>query len=476
MSTTENVNVGRLRLDLENFRTTSQQTEEEAVGAMILTRPDQFWALAASLLEDGYLPTENIIVLKSDGRNPSLTVKEGNRRVAALKLIQGLVDRRLLPVPDNIERAITALSDEWLNANREVPCGVYEPSESELVDKVVTLAHAKSQYASRDPWNAVARARHSKMKLGSTKEHPLELLEKYLQTTRDLTQSKAQQWSGNYPLTVLEEAIKKLAPRLGFKTAKDLVDAYPSIPKREKFDKVILDIGEGDLTFTKMRVKDKDKEFGAAYGMPLAAPNSEAGDGSKAKDAETRPDGSAAAGTGSGKKGAESKAGSTGDTATSTKDPKTVVRTLKAFVPVGSESGKVVDLRDEAAFLASKLDLAPHAFCFVLRSMFEISAKAYCANHSKAGIATSKPDGRDRPLVELLKEIHGHLITKPDGKKDTAVQRRLHGALAELTGHDGILSVTSMNQLVHNPHFSVTPSEISIHFDRVFPLLEAMNG
>lgn len=36
-----------------------------------------------SLLDDGYLPTENIIVLESpDGK---MVVREGNRRVASLK-------------------------------------------------------------------------------------------------------------------------------------------------------------------------------------------------------------------------------------------------------------------------------------------------------------------------------------------------------------------------------------------------------
>ena len=38
------------------------------------TSPDRFWALTESLLRDGYLPTETIIVLKTKG---SMIVKEG---------------------------------------------------------------------------------------------------------------------------------------------------------------------------------------------------------------------------------------------------------------------------------------------------------------------------------------------------------------------------------------------------------------
>ena len=52
---------------------------------MVSMSPDSFWALTESLLADGYHPTENIIVTKKSSKD--LTVKEGNRRIAALKII-----------------------------------------------------------------------------------------------------------------------------------------------------------------------------------------------------------------------------------------------------------------------------------------------------------------------------------------------------------------------------------------------------
>ena len=47
--------------------------------------------------------------------------------------------------------------------------------------------------------------------------------------------------------------------------------------------------------------------------------------------------------------------------------------------------------------------------------------------------------------------------------------------MVELGKPEGILSVTSMNQLVHNPTFSITSGDISSMFGNVFPLLFAMN-
>jgi len=53
--------------------------------------------------------------------------------------------------------------------------------------------------------------------------------------------------------------------------------------------------------------------------------------------------------------------------------------------------------------------------------------------------------------------------------------KALHGAMAELGKQDGFLSVTSMNQLVHNPRFTVDQNHISTLFSNIFPLLEEMN-
>lgn len=104
--------------------------------------------------------------------------------------------------------------------------------------------------------------------------------------------------------------------------------------------------------------------------------------------------------------------------------------------------------------------------------MFEISAKAYCIDHKAEGLSATK-DNNDRKLVDVLRDVTKHL-TKNNTDKEA--QKLLHGALTEIAKSDGILSVTSMNQLIHNPKFSHQPSDIAILFGNVFPLLEAMNS
>lgn len=469
MSEKKDVPITNLSLDLTNFRTVEQPDEIEAIRAMISTRSDYFWALTASLIDSGFLPTENVIVLRIDRK--TLSVREGNRRVAALKLIHGIYSLNDFEhVPAEVARRIQDVDDDWRKANKTVQCVIFEVSEAATVSRIVRLAHGKGEKAGRDQWNAVARARHNR-KENKASEPALDLLEKYLEHGRNITDAQAARWAGDYPLSVLEEAMKKIAPRLQIKSAPALAVAYPSLPRREALERVAHDIGTGLLTFTVLRQGDP---IDSTYGVSAAAPATGTTGGGGAKSGAAG-GASTTSSKGSGATSGKTATGTGGTTkpkAIAINDPRAVTKALKQFQPRGNNRDKVAALKVEA--VALNIDRTPMAFCFVLRSMFELSAKAYVEDHKTTGMSLKKPDGKDKTLAELLREITKHLIgTGP--AKDQTMQKALHGAIAELGGKTGFLSVTSLNQLVHNPSFSVAPHNIAVMFGNVFPLLEAMN-
>jgi hypothetical protein len=470
MPATVHTSIRRLKLDLTNFRTVRQPDEIRAVQAMISISPDYFWALTESLIEDDYLPTDNIIGLSMAGKGAEIVVKEGNRRVAALKLIHGILPTDDLNIPENIERKIKGISLQWKKDNEEVPCAIYEASDAALVDRIVTLAHGKGEKAGRDQWKAVARARHNR-DVNKASEPGLDLLEKYLEHGKNLTRSQAERWAGTFPLTVLDEAIKKISPRFGVKNAPDLAKQYPNVKHRKALEDILRDIGLENIRFETIRNKSID--FALKYGVPLL-PETATDKGTKGQKTSSS---TTSGGAGAGAEGdPKAQQGSGKPTkkpaAASITDPRSVTRALRGFVPRGNKREKVVALRDEAKQLNLKNN--PMAFCFVLRSMFEISAMAYCDDHKKTGgPSTKKADGKDKKLSGLLADIAQHLI-KNSSDKD-ATTKMLHGATSELSKPQGMLSVTSMNQLVHNPSFSVSEGDICRLFANVFPLLEAMN-
>ncbi len=472
MPKTIQLNIRKLTLDLQNFRTVEQTEEVQAIRAMVSISRDRFWALTESLL-DGYLPTENIIVLRLLGAEEELIVKEGNRRVAALKLIHGLLPQGALNVPTSIAEKIEKISEEWKELNQDVPCAVFDMEEAAKVDHIVALTHGKGEKAGRDNWPAIARARHNR-KAKQVSEAGLDLLEKYLTALPNISMEQADNWSGTYRISVLDEAIKKIAPRLGLENAPELAKSYPKVEHLQALDAIIRDIGTEKIGFKTLRGAT---DFAAAYGIPVSAKGlaSEGTPGSSSNtvgtpgpNAEGHSPSSAAefSGTTSASNGKKKQI------AVATNDPKSVMRMLRKFSPLGINREKVVALKKE--MLTLSLEKAPMAFCFLLRSAFEISAKAYCEDHKGTGGPSSKDaSGNDRKLVEVLRNIVDHLT---NNKKDKDKLKLLHGALAELGKPEGMLSVTSMNQLVHNQKFSVLPGDVAVLFANVFPLLETMNS
>lgn len=383
-----------------------------------------------------------------------------------MKIIHGSYRVSDFDLPADIVTLIKGIDASWKKENLKIPCAIYSKSESDIADKVVALAHGKGEQASRDKWTSVATARHNRDAKGIS-EPALDLLEKYIKAGKNLTDDQKERWAGDYPLTVLAEAIRFLHTRLGFKSIIDFVNKYPKIANLNRVENLMRDIGLEQLGFKQIR--DEHNDFAIAYGFspivvsPSTSPN---------PATSSSPHGAAPnspTGTSSSPVPLKSPAVKK---AVATNDPKHVAALLKSLIIKGNNRDKVVGLREEI----KKIDIlkTPMAFCFLLRSMFEISAKAYCTDHS---ISDMKPAKNGKPaqsktLAEILNEITKHLTANSTDKN---MVKSLHGAITEISKPAGILSVTSMNQLVHNPSFSVIPSDICTLFSNVFPLLKEMN-
>lgn len=493
MSRTKLLPVKDLVIDLHNFRTVAQKNELEATKAMISISPDYFWGLMESLLEDGYLPTENIIIIEDSAGGKQ--VREGNRRVASLKIMLGLIDLAELELPSKIVEQISKLPANWSKENSSIPCAIYKETEADVVDRIITHTHGKAQKAGRHNWGSVARARHNKTMNGAS-EPGLDLFEKYLVHGTNITQEQKIRWAGSYNVTVLDEAIKKIAQRLGAVSSPELAKLYPKVSHKKSLDEILYAIGIESLTFPAIR---DSSDFAQRFGIPPMASstgqnhtnnslrvstsggtgkvNSPLGPGLGAGTQRANDPTTAQSGTGSSGGATTTHSGSGTSTggktsATATTDERSVKKALRALKLFGPSRAKVETLRKE--ILKLKLKDNPIAFCFLLRSMFEISAKAYCLDHASqpGGPTVAKADGSDRSLADVLRDIVTHLT---QNKADKQMVKLLHGPLTEIQRHDGILSLTSMNQLVHNSSFTILSSDIPTLFSNIFPLLEQMN-
>jgi hypothetical protein len=485
MSSTTQLDIRKLSLDLKNFRTVPQKSEIDAIKAMISISPDRFFAVLESIIEEGYTPTENIIVLNDSGKN---IVKEGNRRIACLKLIQDQYKVNEFGIPTSLLTKINALDVKWKKENSNVPCIVFEKSEEDKADRVVSLTHGKGEKANREKWSSVATARHNRDAKG-TSEPALDLLEKYLSVGNNLTNQQKERWAGDYPVTVLYEAIRVIHSRLSYKTPAEFVTAYPKISNLSGIEDLLRDVGLEQLQFKTIR--DPLKDFAVDYGIspivivptptdPVPTPTTPVVNPTPGFPTSPTPSSTPTIVPSPSPSPTPTPTPTPATTPVTTpttpttpayaiNDPRRVAAILKKFNPKGNRD-KIVTLRDEIKCLDIKKN--PIAFCFILRSMFEISAKGYCDDNAIPTTKTTKNGIQDKTLLELLKEVTNHLTNNNANK---AVVKILHGALTELAKPTGLLSVTSMNNLVHNPSFSISASDICTLFGNVYPLLEYMN-
>jgi hypothetical protein len=151
-------------------------------------------------------------------------------------------------------------------------------------------------------------------------------------------------------------------------------------------------------------------------------------------------------------------------------DQHSVRKVLRTFKPHGIGNEKVVTLRDEMLQLDIKKN--PLAFCFLLRSMIEISLKSFSENNPEVlAIVEKKDKNRDRPLKEIITDAISFFENS-----DVSNKKRLYPAKATLANTDGLLSVTSLNQLIHNQRFSLSSVDVCVGFHNVFPLIELLNS
>lgn len=462
MPTQKNVQVKDLSLDLKNYRVSDEKSEVAKIRSLISSSPARFWALAKSLLDDGYHPTENIIVVK---RGKDLIVREGNRRVSALKILLGLSKLKNDEIQADILVEIGKLTNEKKSGIESVPCVIYPASSSEIVDRIVALTHGKDEAAAREKWSPVAKARYNRDR--GQQEYGLDVLEKFLISATNITADQRKRWGGDFSLTMLDELVQKSAKLLNFTAPSDLSAKYPKIEKRKQFDDVIQGIGTGTVKFETIR---DPGWLAAQLGIPIEKKKEESKGGS----------GSNGPGGTKGEKSPEKESSPANPTAPSggrrlpvaapVNSQISVRRLFRNLKPRGKNRGKLVSLIIEAVKIP--IEDCPHSFCFLLRSIFEISAKAYADDHQIPTATVKNNKSYDKSLSDLLDEIISKLT---NNGTDQAMKRKIHGAKTELKRSDGILSMTSMNQLVHNPRYSIAPNDIYHLVGNVFPLLEVIN-
>jgi len=113
------ISIGRLLLDTQNPRHEPVRTQREAILSLIATERQKLVVLANDIIDHGISPIDLLLVIEKDEKN--YTVVEGNRRLAAMRMIAN-PDLAEGTVIESQMRRVAALGD----APKSVECAVVD--------------------------------------------------------------------------------------------------------------------------------------------------------------------------------------------------------------------------------------------------------------------------------------------------------------------------------------------------------------
>ena len=147
------ISVNSLILDLKNPRHEEVASQSEAI--KLLCDSEDVVRLARDIVNNGLNPLDRFAVMEAGrGRTKKYTVKEGNRRLCALKLIR---DPEL--APSELRSKFDKFSDAW-SPIAKLPCVVFT-DEQDLDLWLQRRHHGSAEGVGQKAWNAEQKARHS---------------------------------------------------------------------------------------------------------------------------------------------------------------------------------------------------------------------------------------------------------------------------------------------------------------------------
>lgn len=158
----KDIPLGKLNVDLQNFRIGAFDTPREAYAAMVDEQGQNLVNLARSIVAEGLSPVDPIIVGEDPDNPGGYIVFEGNRRVTSLKLLQ----TPGLAAGTKIEKEIAKLSKVYMARQiKKVAAAVAKDKDTALT--WIERKHTADEGRGIVAWKAEAQARFEAYRSGT---------------------------------------------------------------------------------------------------------------------------------------------------------------------------------------------------------------------------------------------------------------------------------------------------------------------
>jgi hypothetical protein len=387
--------------------------------------------LAQHIAGAGLNPTDLPIVTPIGGELYS--VLEGNRRVAAMKLVSEPKLAGSLDISDGLKKRFAGINASAVPA--DVLCAVMPPEDAETW---IGLKHTgENAGVGIVPWNGVQRAR---FRGGSAATMATEMV-----ASRDLLDEETRQKLETLPITNLSRLLGTPEARkaLGVEITNGKLEIVG--PEQEtllRLAYVIADIAHGRKKVTDLDSKEQRVNYAhEVAGIPVDELPKHTPNPQKPR--------------------------------TSTKTKRRLAAVRNTVIPkrltLQIPHTRLNAIYDELQRLP--LDRFVNSAAAMLRVFVELSADEYAKRHRVVA-----PQGRGKPLHFVDLSLRQKLIALADDleKRQKASKQELRGIRTLTSQKDQILSVDSLNAYLHNKDFSPAPSDLKAAWDSIERFVEAV--
>ena len=446
-----NLSVDQLLFDSNNPRIGSADNQRDALQKVIHDQREKLFVLADSIVSDGLSPIDRLLVLREKKGSDQVIVLEGNRRLAALKILVNPHVLASLEIKASLQKRFEELAKHFDRKDVE-PVACFEVPSRDQGNQWIYLRHTgENEGRGVVGWSGVAASR---FRGGDTALQALDFVTNY----GNLSDDQKRHIDNTFPITTLDRLLstREIRGLIGVEVIeRKLRTGLPAEELMKPLRRMVLDLAQKKVNVSKLKNKADQityvKSFDAA-----SKPDLSKKDAVRAVEdingAEFR------------EKRAQQQ------TRRYALDPSS----RKKIVPPRTKLG-ILDSKVAAIFKELKglnIEDYPNAAAVLLRVFLELSVDCYLDTHSiPQRYKTNQNKTVDKTLKQKVKEVVDHLVNNEGCNK-----RDFIGVTRALSVDHSPFSIDLLNAYLHNRF--VTPKTRDLtsawddaqrFFERVWP-------
>lgn len=439
--------IKNLLLNIENYRFEPVSNQREALSTIAHDQGLKLVAIAEDILDRGTNPSDLPIVTPADGKE-LFRVLEGNRRVAALKILSSAGLAGSLGLTNSIVKRWKALEDQVDGTIPEtLTCVVMAEEDAK---EWIRLKHTgENEGIGTVTWDGLAKHR---FRGDSSALQAIDMVNQKGYLDQDTKDKLPKIHITNIERMLVTRDARKL---LGV----DVQGGQLIIVATEEEALGRLALLVMDIAHRRKKVTDlDDKEQRVDYAKELAArelplPNSPGGNSGQPGGAD--------------KTGEKSKGKQTADRNT------LIPKKLKLSI----SQSRINQIYDEL----QKLDIGKftNSAAVLFRVFVELSIDEFASRNSIVMKAVPKPSpGKTAPPISRVPDMNlrNKILTVAKYLEDNSIcdKHKLLGIRSLAKNTDHVLSVNTLNAYVHNQHYNPTSTELKANWDSIQAFISAI--